>query len=201
MNLGRPPGRLQLVLERVQEDVLEPEFVSDAPLVRFEAYADRSRVFGWVRLDAERLTDLLNAHEELHLVNVQIEDLGDGWTRTADDVLVHRRELVAVHVSGPRGDAARRTPTRTHPIAVQSGPYLIGGHLHAAPGVDASLSARERQPMIPLTDAWIEYWAGGQRKRQWVGAIVINRDLTDWIKLVTDEDLAFGRLRHRESGA
>ena len=50
--------------------------------------------------------------------------------------------------------------------------------------------------MIPLTEAWIKYWSGGQRKRQWVGTIVVNRDLTDSIRLVTEDDLSFGRLRH-----
>ena len=49
--------------------------------------------------------------------------------------------------------------------------------------------------MIPLTDAWIEYWSGGRRKRQWVGTIVVNRELADSWRFVPDEDLAFGRLR------
>lgn len=175
--------------------------MSDAPLVRFIAYGRQHRVFGWVRLRADRLTDLLNAHEELHLTDVEIESLDDGVTRSVDEVLVHRRELVAVQASGPRGDEARRQTTRSHPIAVQAGNYLIGGHLHAVPGADPIASARGRPPMFPLTDAWIEYWSAGERTLQSVGTIIVNRDQTDWLRVVTDEDLIDGQLRPSPPGA
>jgi hypothetical protein len=190
-----PTGRLALVLQNTFEEVFEPDSVSDAPLVRFIAYGRQDRVFGWVRLRADRLTDLLNAHEELHLADVDIESLEDGVTRSVDEVLVRRRELVAVQASGPRGDEAHRQPTRSHPIAVQAGNYLIGGHLHAVPGTDPIASARDRPPMFPLTDAWIEYWSDGERTLQSVGTIIVNRDQTDWIRVVTDDDLIEGQLR------
>src|SRR5439155_24254916 len=86
--------------------------------------------------------------------------------------------------------------TRNPRVAVQARHYMIGGYVDAGPGVDPIGSLRERPPMIPLTEAWIEYWSGGQRKRQWVGTLVVNRDLTDSIRLVTEDDLSFGRLRH-----
>ena len=175
-------SRLSLILDRAPEDVFEPDSVSDAPMVPFEAYAEDSRVFGWVRLNADRLTDLLNAY--------------DGTTETATEILVLRDQLIAVHAGQPRGDENQRRRTRKHPVAVQARHYLIGGYVHAAPGVDPIASLRERPPMIPLTEAWIEYWSGGQRKRQWVGTLVVNRDLTDSIRLVTEDDLSFGRLRH-----
>src|SRR5207253_10735069 len=85
---------LCLVFERVREDVFEPEFVADGPLVRFEAYADDNRLFGWVRLRADRLTDLLNGLDRLRLVNAEVESLIDGKTRTVDDVVVQRRQLI-----------------------------------------------------------------------------------------------------------
>jgi hypothetical protein len=49
--------------------------------------------------------------------------------------------------------------------------------------------------MVPLTDAWIEYWVDGARQRQSVGTIVVNRDATDSIRLVTENDLVDGQLR------
>ena len=73
MQLQRPPSHLQFVLQGTPEEVFEPDAVADAPLVRFVAYGKNQRVFGWVRLEADRLTDLLNAHDELHLVDVEIE--------------------------------------------------------------------------------------------------------------------------------
>lgn len=190
-----PSGRLFLVLQPTSEEVFEPDAVADAPLVRFMAYGAHHRVFGWVRLRADRLTDLLNAHEELHLAEVEIESLEDGITQSVDEIIIHRRDLVAVHATGPRGDQARRQRTRTHPIAMQSGSYLIGGHLHADPGTDPIASVGGRPAMVPLTDAWIEYWSGEDRKHLATGTIVVNRDEVDWMRVVTDEDLIEGALR------
>jgi hypothetical protein len=187
-----PSGRLYLILQPTPEEVFEPDSVADAPLVRFIAYGPEERVFGWVRLRADRLTDLLNAHEELHLAEVAIESLENGATQSVDQIVIHRRDLVAVHATGPRGDAALHHRTRTHPVAVQSGKYLIGGYLHADPGADPIESLAGRPAMIPLTDAWIEYWSGGRRRYQSSGTIVINRHYADWLRVVTDEDLIEG---------
>ncbi len=193
--LPQAPGRLHFILQPTLEEVFEPDYVSEAPLVRFDAYGRHHRVFGWVRLRADRLTDLLNAHEELLLTEVEVESLEDGATRSADEVLIRCSELIAVHASGPRGSEARRQPTRTHPIALQSGDYLIGGYLHVAPGRDPVASMGERPLMVPLTDAWIEYWSGGERAQQSSGTMIVNRDLVDWMRVVTDEDLLDGLLR------
>jgi hypothetical protein len=190
-----PPDRLHFILQRTPEEVFEPDFVSDVPLVRFVAFGRHHRVFGWVRLRADRLTDLLNTHEELLLTHVEIESLEDRVTRSVDEVLIRCSELIAVHASKPRGDEARRRLTRTHPIAIQSGNYLIGGYLHAPPGSDPIASMGERPLMVPLTDAWIEYWSGGERTKQSSGTIIVNREQVDWMRVVTDEDLFSDLLR------
>ena len=190
-----PPDRLHFILQRTPEEVFEPDFVSDVPLVRFVAFGRHHRVFGWVRLKADRLTDLLNTHKELLLTHVEIESLEDRVTRSVDEVLIRCSELIAVHASKPRGDEARRRLTRTHPIAIQSGNYLIGGYLHAPPGSDPIASMGERPLMVPLTDAWIEYWSGGERTKQSSGTIIVNREQVDWMRVVIDEDLFSDLLR------
>ncbi len=190
----RAPGRLHLVLQRTGEEVFEPDYVADAPLVRFVAFGPEHRIFGWVRLRADRLTDLLNSSEELRLDDVEIESLETGATRSLDHIVIGRAELVAVCASGPRGDEAQRLRTRTQAVAIQAGHYLVAGHLHVVHGVDPVASAWSRPPMIPLTDAWIEYWTDGKRTNQAVGTIVVNRELAEWIRPVTDEDLVEGRL-------
>lgn len=195
MSATPPPGRLHIALQRTGEEVFEPDSVAEAPLIRFAAYDHDHRVFGWVRLRADRLTDLLNDHDELLLSNVEIESLESGSTRSADEILVRCCDLVAVHASGPRGVESLRHRTRTHPIAVQAGNFLIGGHLHAAPGEAPLASVQERPVMVPLTDAWIEYWSGPERTKHSIGTIIVNRAQADWIRLVTDEDLADGMLR------
>jgi len=197
-----PPGdRLTLRLDAVAEDVFEPGFVADAPLLRFEAFLARERLFGWVRLEAHRLTDLLNAHDALHLHNVTFDSLADGSTRREEELVVPRSSLIAVSVTGPRGDPALRRWTHSHPVAVQLGEFLMGGYAHATPGEDALASMLERPPMVPLTDAWLQYWPGGERRRSWIGTMVFNRELSDSIRLVTEEELELGLLVPRSSGA
>ena len=193
---GDSPARLCLDFQRRPEDVFEPGYVAEAPLVRFVAYALRRRVSGWVRLRADRLTDLLNAHEELLLAEVQAEGLLDGDRREMSELLIPRRDLIAVHASGPRGDEALRRPTRRHPIVVQAGNFLIGGLLHAPAGVDPMVDFQERLPMVPLTDAWIEFWLDGRRRTDlWSGTLVVNREQAQSVRLVSAIDLAEGLLR------
>lgn len=195
MQVQTPLSRLELVLQHTDEEVFEPGAVANVPLIRFAAYVANQRVFGWVRLDADRLTDLLNAHDELHLLDVGLESLPNGWPGTVDEVVICRRDLVAVHATGPRGDASRWQATQSHPIAIQSGSYMIGGYLHVPPGIDPIESARARPAMIPLTDALIEFWAHGRREHQSIGTIIVNRDKADWMRIVTHDDLIEGLLR------
>jgi len=196
MRSGPVPARLSLELQRLPEDVFEPDFVAEAPLVRFVAYARHRRMFGWVRLRADRLTDLLNAHEELLLADAEAESFVDGVTRAARRLVVRRRDLVAVHASGPRGDESRRRRTRTYPVAVQSGSFLIGGLLHAPPDADPMATFFSRPPMVPLTDAWIEFWSAGERRIDlWTGTLIVNRNRADAVWPVTEHDLADGLLR------
>jgi hypothetical protein len=193
------PSRLHLVLQPTFEEVYEPDFLWDTPLIRFVAYAREHRVFGWVRLEADRLTDLLNGCEELHLEDVEIASHGDGTTRTADEYVINRRELVAVHASGPAGDETLRLPTRLYPIALQAGDYLIGGHLHVVTQEEPMASLQQRPAMIPLTQAWIEHWSGDERRHRSTGTIIVNRDLADWIRPVTERELVAGYLRPMRS--
>ena len=41
--------------------------------------------------------------------------------------------------------------------------------------------------MVPLTDAWIEYWSDGELRHRSEGTIIVNREKADRIRLVTDE--------------
>ncbi len=179
------PATLSLVLERRAEDIHEPEFAAYSPLVGFEAFLSAQRVFGWVRLDADRLTDLLNAHELLHLENVNVEDLRDGSTVAANETLLPRSEIIAVIASGPRGDPGRRAVTQRHAVAVELGIYHIGGCVHATAGVDPEARWRSGGPMVPLTEAWIEYRSGDRYCRDILDAVIVNRRLATQVELAT----------------
>lgn len=165
----------------------------DAPdhgaLIEFVAYAEDCLLSGHMRLDADRLTDLLNEHDEYVLVDALVESLADGHAVEVKEVLVTRDELFLVHAIGPRGDPARRQRTRQHPIALQLGPYHVRGYFHALPGSDPIAALRRRKPMVPLTEAWVEYQSGSVRQRRRVSTVVVNREQLDWVVEAKDEEV------------
>lgn len=167
------------------------------PLVDFVAYAEDCMLSGRVRLSAGRMTDLLNDHEEIQLVDVMVQRLRDAGALEVPEVQVRRDEILFVHAAGPRGEAGRRRRTLMHPLVMQLGPYKVYGYLHALPGSPPLVAIRSRQPMVPLTEAWIEYDDGSLHHRHRVGSIVVNREHIDWITPAQDSDMqfhdAFGR--------
>jgi hypothetical protein len=187
-----PSDPATLILERLPDAPHEPDSVADAPLVGFDAFLPDQRLSGWMRLTADRLTDLLNAHTELALVNVTLERLADRRLEWHERLLVDRRRLIAVRAGGPRGNPALRQQLCLHPLVVQSGPYLIGGYLHARPDL-APLDEIEARPvMIPLSTGRLEYWTDGRRRDGWVGTIIFNRALADAIEIVSEDALGSG---------
>lgn len=182
-----PPDQPSVTLERRPEPLSEPDFVAEAPLERFAAFWDGHRAYGWVRLEVARLTDLLNAHAEITLRNGEIEHLAAGRTEALETVRLAREELLAVQATGRVGDPSLRRRSRLHPIGAQLGPYLIAGYLHAVPGVAPADELATRPPMVPLTDAWLEYWVSGRPRRQWVGTIIFNHHLADRVERLPDQ--------------
>ena len=131
----KPPStQLPFVLQRTFEEVFEPDSVAEDPLVRFSAYASHHRLFGWVRLRADRLADLLNAHEELLRTDVEIENLmtaggnarrGSWWRRGSSwpcTLRVHaataRSAIGPGHMPSPSGPARTWSPGTSMPSRV-----------------------------------------------------------------------------------
>lgn len=159
------------------------------PLVDFVVYAEDCILSGRVRLNADRLTDMLNQHDEFLLVDVMVETFDGSGAIEVKDVLVKREEIVLVHTTGPRGSQARRQRTRQHPVAIWLGGYQVLGYLHALPGSDPLTSIRRRKPMVPLTDASVEYTTGTVRQRRRVGVVVINREHVDVVAPALDHEV------------
>ena len=154
--------RLLFAFQRPGSEQADPVTLPDParlrhPMVDFVAYAEDCVLSGRVRLSADRMTDLLNQHEEVQLVDVHGPAAPDAGALEANEVQVRRDEILFVHAAGPRGEAGRRRRTLQHPLAMQLGPYQVRGYLHALPGSPPLVSIRSREPMVPLTDAWIEY--------------------------------------------
>jgi hypothetical protein len=165
-----------------------PAAAAAVPMLDVFAYAEDCILSGRIALTADRLTDVLNGHDQYTLVDVLVEDLADGHVLERRDVLVARDELLLVQIVGPRGNPERRNRTRQHPLDLQVGPYHVRGHLHALPGSDPIASLDRRHAMVPFTDVVIEHQVDGAVKSRRLSAVLVNRERIDWV--VVGQDVA-----------
>jgi hypothetical protein len=177
-----------VVGRRPEEALVETLAAPRPPEIEFVAYAEDCVLTGRVRLDAARLSDLLNDHDEFELVDVHVESLAGDRAVEVRDVVVARDELIVVHAVGPRGERERRVRTRQHPLALGLGPYEVRGYLHALPGVDPISSFRHRRVMVPLTEATIDYAATAGEPRS-ASVVVVNRHHVDWVVEASDDHI------------
>ncbi len=169
-----------------------PEVLQDQPgnrEIEFSGYTADCRVFGYFHLAGDRLSDVLNDADEFHLHSVLLVALDDNRAIEVRDLVVSRDELVVVRASGPRGNAARRIRTRPSPVAVKAGPYMVRGYVHGPPGGDPLRRFRGGRPMVALTEAWIEYEAGGRPHRARVGPVIVNTGFVDWVERAKETDV------------
>ena len=156
--------------------------------IDFTGFAGDCLINGKLDLRAPRLTDQLNADPLVRLVDVELEDLGDGRRVASTEFTIERRQLCAVRVTGPRGSRALRIATAPHRLRAQIGPYTILGRLHEPVGVDALATFEQRDLMVPLTDATIAFMVGGILDvRDW-STLVINRELASWYRAVEGDE-------------
>jgi hypothetical protein len=163
--------------------------VAPGPLVDFVAYADDCTLSGQIRLGDGRLTDLLNDQDAWQLVNVMAESFDGVDLVESTEVVIPRHDIIVVHAAGPRGSNDQRHRTNLHPVLVTAGQLRIRGYLHARPGLDPLAVIQRSRPMVPLTDASIEYVHHGMLERRKVGTIVVNRDRIDVIERAADYEV------------
>ena len=182
--IGNVQRRLRLVLRQpgASAPAATPA-TPEVPEVEFVAYVENGRLSGRIRMDGARLSDMLNDHDEFLLEAVLAERIPDGGATPLPELLVRREELLLVHATGPRGNRGLRTRTIARAMTLRSGPFLVTGDVHAGPGIDPLLFFRRRRPMVPLTDASIEYSTADGPVCEYVDAIVVNRDLIDWVRV------------------
>ena len=85
----------------------------DRQRLDFAAYAADSLLAGTLLLDADRLTDLLNATDEIELLDIVCLTL-DGAVIQTDRASVRRSELLAVKAGQPRGNFSSVTGRGRH---------------------------------------------------------------------------------------
>lgn len=176
-------SRLRLVLRQADGGLVVAAAEADGlQEVELVAYAAHGRLSGRIRLDRARLSDMLNEHDEFQLEDVLAMHLPEGRTRVMREMVIRRSELYLVHAGGPRGDRARRERTIPRGIIVKCGPYLVTGDVHSAPGIDPLRFFGRRAPMVPLTDAIVDFPGARGRVQESGEVVVVNRDLADWVR-------------------
>ena len=132
----RIPRRLRLAFTRPSAPDSAPpdtESVAERGEVDFVAYGEDCILSGRTVLDGDRLTDMLNEHDEYDLIGVTVERFDGGPPIEVPELVVSRDELWLVHASGPRGNAERRHRTAQQHIAIKMGPYAGPRLLPRAP--------------------------------------------------------------------
>jgi hypothetical protein len=190
--LDRIPRRLRFAFSKPASTVeTQVEAAPDRGEVDFVAYGEDCILSGRTVLDRDRLSDMLNDHEEYALIGVSVERFDDGQPLQIDDVVVARDELFLVHASGPRGDAARRRRMTPQQLAVKMGPYEVRGFFHAPPGTDPVEAIRRRKAMVPLTNVRIEYMLHGEHREIDIETVIMNREQVDWILAIEPDCIDF----------
>ena len=138
-------------------------------LAPIELYTADSRIVGWIEANGHRVTDLLNAQDELRLWRpspgpldgavagtngaAANEDAPDGsgeWqTLTTSQVIL---------AMPPEWRASRqlRLHRRLRRAALTAGPFNVTGNLHLHPGVEVGSHLIQRGPRwTPLTEAYL----------------------------------------------
>lgn len=167
----------------------DPAVAPAVPMVDLFAYAEDCILSGRIAFTADRLTDVLNSHDEYTLVDVLVESLLDGHVVERSEVLVARDELLLVQIVGPRGNPEQRQRTRQHPLELKVGPYRVRGYLHALPGSDPIASLRHRRVMVPFTDVTVEHSIAGAGQLRHLSAILVNRDQIESVAMGIDAEV------------
>jgi hypothetical protein len=152
-----------------------------------DAYAADCRLSGRVDLGDGRLTDRLNATEELRIEDARLESLEDGHVVETPEMTVATDELCAVVGNGPRGDTARRLRTHATRIVAELGPYRVVGLVHGTPASDPLASALRRAAWLPLTDATLTYRRGSLDVSDSVETLLVNRTQATSLRALEEE--------------
>lgn len=188
--IDRLPRRLRLGRTRQPDALVEVGRVPDE--VAFVAYGEDCILSGRAVLEADRLTDMLNDHDEYLVSGLVVERFDEIAPFELDDeIAVPRDEIFLVHASGPRGDVNRRHRTMPQRLALKMGPYKVRGSFHSLPGADPVVALRRRKAMVPLTDVRIEYTIHDQRREVTVDTVIVNREQVDWVEAVKPGQVEF----------
>jgi hypothetical protein len=167
--------------------------VSD--LAPIELYTAETRIVGWIAANGRRVTDLLNAQDELRLWQPSpgpieapmtarepapnAEDKGEWQSLLTEQVIL---------AMPPEWRASRqlRLHRKLRRVALSAGPFSVTGNLHVVPGAEPGPDLLLRGPrFLPLTEAYLLH--NGEPPFEHVVSVVIvnTAHVTQLVPLVT----------------
>jgi hypothetical protein len=159
--------------------------------IEFHGFSGDCRITGRLTLFGDRLSDMLNDQKQYRLSKVTLESLEDGHAVEVETLVLDRTDLYVALATGPRGAGKLRLELDAVRMQVGVGPYVVAGLLHSAPGTDPLKSVMQRKPMVPLTHATIAMSVCGEIKVVDAEAVIVNRELVEWIVPTADEAEVF----------
>jgi hypothetical protein len=170
--------------------------VAFAPeLAPIELYTADSRIVGWIAANGRRVTDLLNAQDELRLwqpspgpIDAPMsardtapnpDESGEWQSLLADQVIL---------AMPPEWRASRqlRLHRKLRRVALTAGPFSVTGNLHIVPGGEPGPELLLRGPrFMPLTEAYLLH-NGKPPFEHVVSVVIVNTaHVTQLVPLVT----------------
>lgn len=167
--------------------------VSD--LAPIELYTAETRIVAWIAANGRRVTDLLNAQDELRLwqpspgpIEAPMtardpapnpEDNGEWQSLLTEQVIL---------AMPPEWRASRqlRLHRKLRRVALSAGPFSVTGNLHVVPGAEPGPDLLLRGPrFLPLTEAYLLH--NGEPPFEHVVSVVIvnTAHVTQLVPLVT----------------
>jgi len=161
-------------------------------LIEFRAYADDYTVGGATAFEGDRLSDFLDAVDELEVQYVTVRGLEDGRRQDLPSAVIQREELCIVAATGPRGRADRRLRTRAYPMRAEVGPYTVVGYFHALPTADPFAIA-QRRSVVALKPVRVAFDVAGDRIEETHDTLLLMRAKITSFDSASDEAMGLSK--------
>jgi hypothetical protein len=134
-------------------------------LAPIELYTANSRIVGWIAANGRRVTDLLNAQDELRLwqpspgpieAPMTARDQAPTLDESGEWQSLLTEQVVLAMPPEWRASRQLRLHRKLRRVALTAGPFNVTGNLHVVPGAEPGPELLLRGPrFLPLTEAYI----------------------------------------------
>jgi hypothetical protein len=134
-------------------------------LAPIELYTADSRIVGWIAANGRRVTDLLNAQDELRLwqpspgpieAPLSTRDPAPNPDENGEWQSLLTEQVILAMPPEWRASRQLRLHRKLRRVALSAGPFSVTGNLHVVPGAEPGPDLLLRGPrFLPLTEAYL----------------------------------------------